>query len=225
MKTNTAILMLTVLTPCLLVGAAKDDVTAAAKSLGEKANYSWKATVAVPEGSQFRPGPTEGMTEKGGCTCVKMSFRDTPMTAVMKGNKIAMTDQDGNWVAVEESDDSQGPGRFMGRMLRNMKNPAEQAVELASGAAELKKDGDAIVGEMSADGAKAQFRWGNVTDPKGSVKFWVKDGVLTKYEFRVQGKVSFNNNDMDVDRTTTVEIKDVGTTKLQVPDAAMKKLS
>jgi hypothetical protein len=57
------------------------------------------------------------------------------------------------------------------------------------------------------------------------VKFWIKDGVLSKYEFKVTGKVSFNGNDRDVDRTTTVEIKDVGTTKVEVSDEAKKKLS
>jgi hypothetical protein len=56
------------------------------------------------------------------------------------------------------------------------------------------------------------------------VKLWVKDGLLSKYEVKVQGKVSFNGNDRDVDRTTTIEIKDIGSTKVQVPDDAKKKL-
>jgi hypothetical protein len=37
--------------------------------------------------------------------------------------------------------------------------------------------------------------------------------------------MSFNGNDIDQDRTTTVVIKDVGTTKVTVPDEAKKKLS
>jgi hypothetical protein len=37
--------------------------------------------------------------------------------------------------------------------------------------------------------------------------------------------MSFNGNDREIDRTTTVEIKDVGTTKLTVPEEAKKKLS
>jgi hypothetical protein len=57
------------------------------------------------------------------------------------------------------------------------------------------------------------------------VKFWVKDGVLSKYEIKVKGTVSFNGNDRDIDRTTTVEIKDIGATKIQVPEGAQKKLS
>jgi hypothetical protein len=57
------------------------------------------------------------------------------------------------------------------------------------------------------------------------VKFWLKDGVLTKYEVKVKGTVKWNDNDYENDRTTTVEIKDVGKTKLEVPDDAKKKVS
>ena len=48
---------------------------------------------------------------------------------------------------------------------------------------------------------------------------------LAKYEFKVSGKVTFNGNDRDVERTTTVEIKDIGSTRVDVPEAAKKKLS
>ena len=41
----------------------------------------------------------------------------------------------------------------------------------------------------------------------------------------MQGTISFNGNDVDIDRTTTVEIKDVGSTKVDVPEEANKKLS
>ena len=57
------------------------------------------------------------------------------------------------------------------------------------------------------------------------MRFWLKDGALAKYEFNLQGSISFNGNDFDVNRTTTVEIKDVGSTKITVPDEAKKKLS
>ena len=36
--------------------------------------------------------------------------------------------------------------------------------------------------------------------------------------------MDFGGNPMDVDRTTTVEITNVGTTKIEVPDDAKKKL-
>lgn len=107
-----------------------------------------------------------------------------------------------------------------------------QAAELAAGTKELKKDGDVISGDLTEDGAKSllMFRRAGGDAPqasnaKGWVKFWVKDGELSKYEFKVTGKVTFNGNDRDVDRITTVEIKDVGTTKVDVPEDAKKKLS
>lgn len=63
------------------------------------------------------------------------------------------------------------------------------------------------------------------TDPKGSVKFWIKDGVVNKYEYKVQASMSVNGNDITIDRTTTVEIRDIGSTKVEVPEEAKKKAS
>jgi len=202
----------------------KDDVTAAAKKLAEKANYSWKTTVVVPESAQFKPGPTDGKTEKDGFTYVTISFGDNLTEAAMKGDKAVVTNQDGDWQLASELEGGEGRGRFLGRMVRNLKAPAAQAAELAGVTRELKKDGDVYSGDLTEEGAKAQFRFGTVSNPKGSVKFWVKDGVLSKYESKVTGKVDFNGNEMDVDRATTTEIKDVGTTKVNVPEAAKKKL-
>jgi hypothetical protein len=64
----------------------------------------------------------------------------------------------------------------------------------------------------------------DVKEAKGSVKFWVKDGALNKYEFKLKGKMDFGGNEFPNDRTTTVEIKDVNSTKVEVPEEAKKKL-
>ena len=235
MKSNILVSAVTFLAASVLAADAdpKADVTAAAKKLGEKDNYGWTTTVTVPEGSRFRPGPTEGKTEKDGLIHLTMSFGDNKTQAVLKADKGAVTDPDGGWQSLADLDNAEGPGRFMGRLLRNFKAPASQAADLVADAKELKKEGDEYSGELTEDGAKNLLTFRrraggdgpNVTNPKGSVKFWVKDGVLTKYEFKVQGKVDFNGNDVDVDRTTTVEIKGVGTTKVDVAEEAKKKMS
>ena len=202
----------------------KDDVLAAAKKLGDQANYSWKTTVAVPESAQFKPGPSEGQTEKDGVTHLTLNFGDNSTQVFMKGDKAAVSDPDGGWQALADLDSAEGPRRFLGRIIKNFKVPAAQAAELAAATKELKKDSDVYSGDMTEDGAKAQFRFGTVSNPKGSVKFWVKDGALTRFEFKVTGKVDFNGNEFDVDRTWTIEIKDAGSTKVTVPDEAKKKL-
>jgi len=232
MKKQILSVALTALTASLLAADSKEEITSAAKKLGDKANYSWKTTVVVPESAQFKPGPTEGKTEKDGFTHVKFSFGDNTTQVVLKGDKGAFTNQDGDWQTPADAENDQGPGRFMAGMVRNFKAPAVQAGEIAGTVKELKKDGDAYSGDLTEDGAKAlmRFRRGGgagptISNAKGSVKFWVKDGVLSKYEFKVTGKMDFNGNDIDVDRVTTVEIKDVGTTKVEVPEGAKKKLS
>jgi hypothetical protein len=211
----------------------KDDITGAAKKLAGAANYSWHSTVTVPEDAPFRPGPTDGKTEKDGFTQISLSFGDNTTKAVFKGDKFTATNQDGEWQSQSDLDNAEGPARFMGMMLRNFKAPAAQADQLVSLSKDLKKDGDAYSGGLTEEGVKTLLsfrrRTGgeapSVTNPKGSVKFWLKDGALVKYEFNVKGTMSFNGNDFDQDRTTTVEIKDVGTTKIDVPEDAKKKLS
>jgi len=217
----------------LFAADAKEEVTTAAKKLGEKANYSWKTTVVVPESAQFKPGPTDGKTEKDGFTHIKTSFGDNNVEVVTKGEKTAYINRDGEWQLA----DGQGGGGGRGAgFMRNVRPPAAQAAEIAAGAKELKKDGDVISGDLTEEGAKTlmRFRRGGgggggegpaITGAKGSVKFWVKDGVLAKYEFKLSGKMDFNGNEIDMDRTSTVEIKDVGTTKVEIPEGAKKKLS
>jgi hypothetical protein len=220
----------------------KDDVKAAAKKLAEKSNYSWKTIVAVPDGGggggggRFRPGPTEGKAEKDGVTYLVMTRGDNTIEAVLTGGKGALKLQD-SWQSLAEAtaDDGgqPGPGRFIGRMLQNFKAPAVEAADLVGKVKDLKSAEGVYSGDLTEEGAKSLLTFGGrgggngpeISDAKGSIKLWVKDGVLTKYEYKVQGKMSFNGNDRDIDRTTTVEIKDIGTTKIEVPEAAKKKLS
>lgn len=210
----------------------KEMVTAAAKKLGALTNYTWTATMVVPDDAPFKPGPTQGKAEKEGFVVLSLSFFDNQIQAVLKGKKGAATTEDGSWKTSEELEQQEGPGRFMGILLRVIKRPADEAAELASFATDLKKDGDAYAGDLTEEGAKTlqTFKMPggdsmSVNEAKGSAKFWVKDGALTKYEFKLKGKMKFGDNEFPNDRTTTVEIKDVNNTKVEVPEAARKKLS
>jgi hypothetical protein len=226
MKTLATTLLNLMLVGPVLVFAAdspKDAVTAAAKKLGEQPNYSWKTTVVVPESAQFKPGPTEGRTEKDGYSHVTMSFGENMTEGVIKGDKTAVTDREGNWKLASELEGAEGQARFLGRMARNLKTPAAQIPDLLAATGDLKKDGDTYAGDLTEDGAKKQFRFGQPQNPKGSVKFWVKDGLLTKYEVKVSAKMDFGGNDVDATRTTTTEIQKVGETKVNIPTDAKKK--
>src|SRR5688572_21680326 len=144
MKTNVLFIAVAFLAQSVLAAAApKDEVTAAAKKLGDSANYSWKSTVVVPEGSQFRPGPTEGKTQKDGLTLVSWTFGDSTTDAVIKGEKAAINSPDEGWQSLADLEGGEGRGRFLGFFVRGLRPPAVQAAELAAATKDLKKDGDA----------------------------------------------------------------------------------
>jgi len=213
----------------------KDDVKNAALALGNETNYAWQATVVVPEDSQFKPGPTDGKTEKAGYTSLSFSFGDNTTAAVIKGTNGAVQTEDG-WKSLAEATKENGDGgfnptMFLARMVQHYQLPSVESASLADDAKELHQTDDLISGDLNDAGASKilSFRGrGNgspgVTDAKGSVKFWIKDGKLVKYQYHVQGTVSFNGNDRSIDRTTTVEIKGVNATKVDVSDDAKKAL-
>jgi hypothetical protein len=225
----TAVTMLTASTAALYA-APKDDVAAAAKKLADADNYSWKSTTEGGFSST-----AQGQTQKDGLTHVSSTFGDNSVEIVLKGDKGALKTDDG-WKAAAEVANDQGPQRFIGRMIQNFKSPATQAKELAERTAELKKADDAWAGDLTEEGAKSLMTFGRrgagananaptIAKARGSAKFWVNaDGVLTKFQYNVKGTLTINGEDRDVDRTTTIEIKDIGSTKVEVPAEAKSKL-
>ena len=88
------------------------------------------------------------------------------------------------------------------------------------------KDG-AYAGALTPDAAKkliALPAGDTVSDISGTVQFWVKDGELVKYEYKVEGAVTSGDKTEQIKRDTTVEIQNVGTTTIHVPASAKKLL-
>ena len=218
-----------------------EDVQAAAKKLADGGNYSWKTTTEAAGGG-FGGGAQEGKTEKDGFTTQTMHFGDNEIQIVVKGNKGALKTEDG-WKTSEElaNGDQQGPARFIGPMLANFKAPAAMAAEMASKLKDVKKDEGAYVVELTGDDAKPMMTFGRgrrgggggggnggqgpqISNAKVVMKIWVKDGVIEKYTSHITGTMSRGGDDIDIDRTTTTEFSDIGSTKVEVPDEVKKKL-
>jgi hypothetical protein len=216
----------------LTAAEPKETVLTAAKTLADKPNYSWTSTPkSEGGGGQFRPGPTHGQTEKGGLTYLKMSFNDNDFETLIQGEKVALKMQDG-WKGGEEL--TEAPGSFMARRFKTFRAPAQEIQDVITKTKGLKESDGVISGDLTEEGVKELLARGGrrggqggpeVSGAKGDVKVWVKDGALSKYEYHVQGKISGQNGDFDVNRTTTVEIKDVGSTKVNAPEEGKKKLS
>lgn len=247
-----ASLMAALFAATLVHGAAADDVKTAAKKLTDAANYSWTATTvnAAPAagggGAGFNAGPVTGKTEKGGFTVITRSFNGNAMQTVSKDGKSAFQGQDGAWTTPEEMMAAMGGGGGApGGGLRGFGAapvlPADEIASLAAKVKELKSADGVLLGDLPADGVGTLLMAGRgmrggapgaaATPPappqnaSGSIKIWLKDGVLAKYELHLKGTVTGRGgNAQEVDRTVTTEIKDIGSTKLDVPAEAKSKL-
>ena len=219
-----------------------ETLNAAVKALKEKANYSWNTTSEIAD-APFPPRTTKGKTEKDGFTLITAEGPNGDIQAVKKGEKGVLK-TDGDWQTAEEFRNSDqggpGPGRgFVGRLLTELA-PAADAEDLLKEIKDIKAGDDGVYSaELTASAAKdragffgrrgGQAAPGGFTPPepkdaKGTVKFWVKDGVLTKIELKTSAKITFQEEEHDINRTATTEISEIGSTKVEVPEDAKKKL-
>lgn len=231
-----AALALTLSTPAFAV-EPKDELLAAVSKLAESPNYSWSTKV---EGGYFG-GVGEGKTEKDGATRIAVNLGDDTYDVIVRGGKAAAKGIGGWASAAELARDAEEEGmnfsteRFLVATIANFKTPAAQAKELCEGLQSVRKSEGAFSADVSPDvitrllsllrrrsiGDNPKVE---VKDQVGSLKCWVRDGLLAKMELHLQGTVTFNNNERKIDRTATTEIKNVGQTKVEVPEDAKGKL-
>ncbi len=218
----------------------KEDIKAGLKKLTES-GFSWKQTVEGAAGAAAgRGGGGEGKYQADGLTWVSRTMGQNTVAFVMKGDKGALKAGEAGWVSIETPGDDQAAQRAA-RQAKNFKLPTVQAQTSIESAMEFTKVEEAWSAALSEDAVKALMTYGGrarggagananaaatppvVKDAKGSVKVWLKDGAVTKIAYNVKGTVTANGQDRDIDRTTTIEFSEVGTTKIEVPAEAKEK--
>ena len=205
----------------------------ATKQLGDRPNYSWTTTTKEGDGSPGRVGPIEGKAEKGGLTYLSFAVGAVPVEVYMNGQKGAAKALEG-WQTFDEIAQTGGTAAAVVRYLRVYKAPGAESAALSEKVKDVKEAEGVISGELKEEAVTELLERGarrregqeppKISGPKGSMKFWIQDGVVTKYEVNVQGKVTAGDREFDVNRTTAVEIKDAGSTKLEVPAEAKQKM-
>ena len=200
-------------------------------------------------GGQWRPGPTEGRTAADGTTHVTMTRGDNTFEAVLKGSKVALKTPEGWQVPPEPGAGRQGGGpgagagggaAMVGRTLATLRPPAAEIEDLLGKVKEVRKTEAGYVADLTEAGAKDLLTRGGrggragggpgggalpePQDAKGTVKVWLKDGQVAKYELNVQGRMTMGQQgrDVEINRTTTVDISNIGSTKVEVPEDAKK---
>jgi hypothetical protein len=231
MKNKTVLAIALLLTGSVVAAhaAPKDDVCAGIKKLEGK-TYSW-VSPAASDGGPFAGGST-GKAAADGSVLVSMDVFGNSMEVVKQGSKTAVKNDSG-WQTLAEASNGEGPAQFIGMMVDGVKAPAVEALDLVEKVGDLKLTDGAYAGTFATDAAKVlamPFRMPPgmeapaVSDAKASVKFWLTDGVLSKYELTTSAKINFNGEDRDFGRATMVEIKELGTAKVEIAEAAKAKL-
>ncbi len=211
-----------------------EKVNNATKQLADKASYAWTMSNKEADGSPGRLGPIQGKAQKAGIIFLSFEVGGIPVEVFRNGEKGTAKGLEG-WQTFDEIAQAGGSAAAVVRYIRAYKAPASESAGLAEKAKSLKEEGGVICGELKEEAVKELLLRGGrrregqdppkIEGPKGTIKFWTKDDVLTKYEINVQGKVTMGERENDINRTTTVEIKDIGTTNVEVPAEAKQKMS
>ncbi len=199
-----------------------EELRGAIKQLVAKDNYRWSRTSKPP-------GQTEGSISNDGRMYVVTSLPGAATTreSAMSGGKLARKLRN-EWRPTPALG-----GREIGGVLRNREDPAVEADDLASKTRELKRrDQGVYFGDLTEEGAKSLVAFGapdgeralRLAGAKGTATFWVKEGTLVKFEYHVEGRVAFTAGEREVNVTTTTVVKDIGTTKVEIPKEAEKIL-
>lgn len=220
-----------------LAAEPKADVAAALSKLNDKSSYSWTTTTEI-EGGQFTPAPMHGKTEKAGFTHISMKFGENEIDTFFKGTNFVTKTQDG-WrssaeLAANPPGGGGGGGRGgFGRMFANQRTAYSQATNILAKAKEVKAADGKFTVEFTPEGAAelaslGGFRRPDAPAPKNasaSAVFWLKDGLLSKYELKTKSTITTpDGEERTMGRTSTVEIKDVDATKVELPAEAKSKL-
>ena len=217
---------------CTALAADEDirqRILARSKNLADQPNYSWVSTSKSAEGTlDWRQGPTHGQTEKSGPSYVKFTLGDRTIEMAFQGDKAAIKWED-QWHGLMDLKDDLS---WVADRLKTYLLAAHEASFLASHATALKEETEgAFSGQLDDQAIAALLSRGRNTitqapNMKGTVKFWIKNDLIVKYEFNVQGqmKTAEDQPEAILDRTTVVEINQVGSTQVSLPEESRRKL-
>lgn len=135
-----------------------------------------------------------------------------------------------------------GPGRGDGdganapaysNLQKTLSRPHEEVGIIIAGYTEIKVEGEVASGPLSETAAMLLLvhPGQNEITPlsaSGSFRMWVRDGVLSKFETKLEGKLSVQTSagrrEVTVHQTATTIITNVGATKFDVPAEAKQRL-
>ncbi|HTF57591.1 MAG TPA: hypothetical protein VK661_10190 [Planctomycetota bacterium] len=225
----------------------KEEIFAAARKLAEQDTYAWSLEIDRRDVAKVSPGASQpilpmivsiaGRSAKSGFVILKQTRMANvqAVSAILKGTRAVLETMDGWKLSGDLDPEKDVNARFFAGVLPYYPAPTEEVKTLLEGVRELKEGPDGgRVGELSEAAARTQvertLKGGGrkdppeIKEPRGTVRFWIQDGLILKYDIATQAKVTVNDVEIVLKRTLTVKVKDVNTTPVPVPEEASKIL-
>ncbi len=235
----TKVILAIVVTACMVT--PDEGLDKAAAKAAEMTNYSYKTTTiteGLGKGGVGKPVVIEVKIEKDKPWQLKAGGAEQ----FKQGEKVIVKEGDA-WKEMakpEKPADGSKPDRkamAINMALRGLKAPHEQVKDIGTKIKDVKREdsdgGACYSGELTEDAAKEfgaiQTGKGGNKGPSfkvtGSVKVFVNgEGSITKLEIVTEGKGTVKDQEMTVKQTKTIEISEVGSTKVEVPEEVTKLL-
>lgn len=208
MKIRTLALLSIGLIPALGYSTPADDLAAAIGHLNAASSLTW---IVKPDRAAPRTTPIEWQTDQQGWILGRWLSDDEPWS-VSDGSQRFVRKQ-GRWTRTGT------PSLPEDASFLRARAAVENVTDIAGALLNIRIEGDAIVGDLKPEFAARQltFDSGPPTDASGSARFWVKDGVLQRYQVHRQGTIRHRGETRAHNTTIEVQFTNIGSTKVVVP--------
>jgi hypothetical protein len=121
------------------------------------------------------------------------------------------------------------PSHLYSSLRLAVSHPHEDLAVIVSCHDDLQVDGDVVTGTLNDLGSQLLLVRDGQDDVEplhasGTFKLWIRGGLVTKYQVRMEGVLEVRRQRVEVHQTTTTVVTAVGTTEFDVPDEVRSKL-
>lgn len=196
--------------------------------------YSWSVSTAMP-GAPFKVAPMRGRADASGWLVLETEADGQPRQAVGSGKKRVFEVR-GAWKGRADLAALKGADERAALDLFAARTPVEELDALFPRLGGVRRDPDgSFFGALPEETAKEMISaamagrtpGGFIPELKaavGNFRLWLRDGRPQKYVISFSATASLPFGTKEIKRVTTVEIGEVGSTRVEVPAAAKEKI-
>jgi hypothetical protein len=212
---------------------AREDLAQAAQSLASKNNYTWITTF---EGGQLPNATLRAMVDASGVIYCSVRFEEADVDVVIKGDQRFVKTEKGWKSAASLLPSGEGSGQPEPAVMaaifsKTIRPPAVEIKSLAGmlPTVETNPTGG-IDAKMTEDSIKVlPILLPTATEPRlekleGVAQFFLKDHLVNRYAIKYSGLIKGPFGELDLRRTNTTVISEIGSTRVDLPAEVQKLL-